>query len=403
MPEFTYEAFDPRTGKHIKESAEFSSVLELFQRLQDRGIILIKYKQKRSWGLRGLSFSRVSRRELAEFCRNLAFMLRGGVPILHALADLEKATENKSLAKAIRKLRSYVEEGRSFSEGLETTENVFSPIVKALTLVGEESGKLPETLEAASEHLLRVDEIISNTKRALIYPTFVFISMTAALAFWIFFVLPRILSLFQEMNTELPLATKVLIKIVSFSAANWPYFSLPPLLIALGTILVIKNEKCKFFWEKFSLKIPLLKKIKRYSLLAFFFEYIALLLYSGISLMRSLEIMQKSFKSPYFFQILELIKKRIEEGYSFTRACEVSSFFSHLELRMIKVGEETGNLVEQLRYLADYYYQGLEHLVTALSKIIEPMLIIIAGLMFLIIALALIGPIYDLVSQIGAG
>lgn len=99
--------------------------------------------------------------------------------------------------------------------------------------------------------------------------------------------------------------------------------------------------------------------------------------------------------------IFEKIKARLREGFSLTEACESTTFFNPLELRMIRIGEESGRLVEQMRYLAEYYYQSLERLVQSLSKVLEPVLLMVAGVIFLIMALALIGPIYELISQIG--
>ncbi|AEH45741.1 Type II secretion system F domain protein [Thermodesulfatator indicus DSM 15286] len=401
MPEFVYEALEPATGRRIKDEGYFEGPLELLRWLERRGLILIRYRLKKRYFWEELFAPKVTRVELAEFCRNLAFMIRGGVPLIQALEDLEKTAENKTLAKAIRKLRQNVEEGKPFYESIKEHPKVFYPIVQALTLVGEETGRLDETLYSAAEHLLRVDEIISTTKRALIYPAFILVSMTGALAFWIFFVLPRILTLFQEMKVKLPLATRILIALVSFCTSNWFYFLAVPFGLVVAGLFVWKVPRARFYFEKIILKLPLVGKVRRTSFMAFFFEYTALLLEAGVNLMRTLEIMQESLKNPYMDEIIMTLKNRIEEGFSFFEACEGTGFFSPLELRMVKVGEETGRLVDQLRYLADYYYQRLERLVATLSKMLEPILITVAGLLFLIIVLALIGPIYDMISQIG--
>lgn len=401
MPTFTYEALDPQTGKTIRGQGEFQNVRELFRWLKGRGLLLIRYKtsHRHLWEK---YLYRVSRRELAEFCRNLAFMIRAGVPLLQALSDLANATKNSRLARAILKLQRDIEEGIPFSEGLRSGERIFSPIVEALVQVGEESGRLDQTLEAAAEHLLKVDEIISNTKRALIYPCFLLVMLGFALGFWLFFVLPKILKLFQEMNISLPLATKILIKVVH-GVRNYGiqvavlFLGLP----ALFFFMVSRHKKGQLLREKFLLKLPFLGRIKRFSFLAFFFEYLALLLQAGIDLLKSLQIIERSLSNPLMRDLTHQLQERLQEGFSFAAACEKNPFFGHLELRIIKVGEETGRLVEQLSYLAEYYYKGLERLVQSMARVLEPALIVVAGLIFLIIVLALIGPIYDLISQIG--
>jgi len=400
MPEFVYEALDPRNGKVVKDIGEFQDVRELFQWLKRQGFVLLRYR-KRRFNWREKFFTKVSRRELAEFCRNLAFMIKGGVPLLPALSDLAKTTENPRLVKAIHRLIKNIESGKPFSESLKSGDMVFSPIVIALVQVGEESGRLDQTLEAAAEHLLRLDEIISNTKRALIYPVFLLGLISFAFAFWIFFVLPKILVLFQEMNISLPLPTRILIAVVSFFKTHWGLLFGFSLVLGCLLFLIFKSRKGRFLIEKISFRFPLVSRVQRLSMLAFFFEYTALLLEAGVDLLRSLEIMQQCLRRPTIDYLLQEIRQKIEGGFSLAVACEMTNFFTPLELRMLKVGEETGKLVEQLSYLADYYYKGLQNLVESLSKTLEPALIIVAGVIFLMIGVALIGPIYDLISQMG--
>ncbi len=400
MPEFVYEALELNTGQIVKDEGEFQDVYELFRSLRARGLILLKYKVKHQKFWERLTY-RVTRRELAEFCRNLAFMIRGGVPLVQALSDIARATDNPRLASAIKKLMHDVEAGYSFSESIKSGARIFSPIVEALVYVGEETGRLEDTLEAAAEHLLKVEEIVSNTKRALIYPAFLFSMMSLALAFWIFFVLPRVIKLFQSMHVRLPAPTRFLIAFVEICTNYWYYpVSFVVLFVFLG-ILAARTRKGRFWATKVLLKVPLFRTIVRCSLMAFFFEYTGLLLQAGIDLFRSVEIMQRSMNSPFMDAIFEQMKTRLREGFSLTEACESTRFFNPLELRMIKIGEDSGRLVEQMRYLAEYYYQSLERLVESLSKVLEPVLLIVAGVIFLILALALIGPIYELISQIG--
>ena len=398
MPLYIYKAVNPNTRQIIKDEGEFEDIGHLFRYLKSKGLILKSYRRK----LLNFSLNRkkVSRRELAELCRNLAFLIRGGVPLLDALQDLAQTTESVILTKGIKKLIRDIESGKSFSDALKNQGKIFAPIIQTLVLVGEESGRLDQTLEAAAEHLLKIDNIVRTTKRALIYPLFLLFMVLLVLVFWLFFVLPKILNLFQEMNIDLPLITKLLLIFIKKLQKSWPFFVIS-LLIILGIMILFKFTHIgKTFSEKILLRLPLIGRIKRLAILAFFFEYLGLLLEAGLNFINSLEVMEKSLKNPVAQMFINQIKEKLLSGFNFTLACKSTNFFNQLELKMIQVGEETGKLNEQLSYLSDYYYRRLEELVDVLIKLLEPIIIIIFGLFFIIIALALIGPIYELISQL---
>lgn len=399
MPVYVYQAFDPQNGRIFKEEGEFHDLKDLFLFLHNQGLILIKYRPK-YWKL--VLHRGPSRRELAEFCRNLALLIRAGIPLVQALEDLKKSTKHRVLKITLGRLIKSLAEGRTLTEGLQKDEKIFAPIILALIHVGEETGRLDETLERAADHLLRVDEIISNTKRALLYPLFILISMSGALFFWIFFVFPKVLELFKEFGKDLPWTTRMLLEGVVFLKTSWPVFILGSLGLGVTLYLLWRWPKSNFILEKILLKVPLIGHAKRLSMMAFFFEYLALLFEAGIDTIRCFEIISQSHQSPFLRRTIARLKEKLLEGFSLASTFEEAKLFKPLELRMIKVGEESGRLVEQFRYLADYYYQALEAFVSTLSKVIEPIFILVAGVLFLAMALALLGPIYDLIGNLGA-
>ena len=209
MSVFVYEAFDPKKGKIVKDRGNFRDISQLFYFLKRQGLVLIKYKIRR-FSIDD-QFSKITRPELAEFCRNLAFLLKAGIPFQQALVDIYKTTKNKKLKTAITDIIQRINDGETFSQSLKAHINTFGPIIQALVALGEETGQLDRTLEDAADHLLRVHEIVQNTKRALMYPLFVLFSMTGAFVFWIVYVLPKVVSLFKELNVQLPLSTRILI------------------------------------------------------------------------------------------------------------------------------------------------------------------------------------------------
>lgn len=400
MPLYRFKALTPE-GKIIKDQAEFPDFRAFYDYLKSEGLVLLKYSTRPALPWDRIQVSKIKRPELAEFCHNLALLIRGGVPLLQALKDLKEATPNKRLKQAITALVQEIMAGHPLSRGMEREKGVFPGIVRSLVSLGEETGRLDETLEEASQHLYRVHTIITQTKRAMLYPTFVLISMTGALLFWLLFVLPKILGLFTQFQVELPLPTRILLAVTEFLRTYILYFAI--FFIMFFTFLFFLYRKVpmvRYWLERLSLKVPLIAKIKRSSLLAFFFEYLSLLLGAGIDMLRSFDIIFANIQSEIGKRLAREIKEGILRGESLQQVASRVGLFSPLDLRMIGVGEETGRLVEQLQHLARYYYEIIQGLVETLSKILEPILIFITGIIFLLIVISLIGPIYELMGQI---
>ncbi len=400
MPLYRFKALTA-DGRVVKDQLEFPDLRALYQYLRQEGLILIKYSVRPALPWDRLTVSRVSRPELAEFCHNLALLVRGGVPLMQALKDLREATPNPRLRKALGILLQDLQAGNPLSRGMEREKGVFPGIVRSLVALGEETGRLDQTLEEAAQHLYRIHTIITQTKRAMLYPAFVLFAMTGALLFWLLFVLPKILELFSQMQVALPGPTRLLLFITSFLRAY--LFHLAGGTVAIFILFWFSYRKFPGFRlqvEKLLLKVPVISRVKRSSLLAFFFEYLALLLGAGIDILRSFDIMASNIQSELSRKIIHNMKEGILRGESFKEVASAAGLFSPLDLRMIAVGEETGRLVDQLRHLARHYYEIIQGLVETLSKILEPILIVITGLLFLLIVIALIGPIYELLTQI---
>ena len=398
MPLYKYSALT-QEGSIVKGEGEFENLQELYTSLQREGLTLINYSVKKTLSLPFLR-GRVKRRELAEFLHQLSFLIKSGVPLITALDDLEKEIKNPLLRSEVRKIKNALTRGETLREAFEKTK-LFPPVVLSLIQIGEESGTLDKTTEEASQHLYRIDEIISQTKRALIYPIFVLLAMFGALSFWIFFVLPKLLQTFKEMGVKMPLPTLILMRVVNFFLSIKFYLPIGIVFLIVAIIFLNKHPKTQIFFEKLLLKIPIFGRIRRLNFLAFFFEHFALLLSAGIDLLRLLKLMKESFHRLYHKKIVENIENSILSGESLAFALKKENIFRPLDIRMVSVGEATGRLEEQMKMLSNFYYTEVQNLVDTLTKILEPAVLAIAGLIFLIIIIALIGPIYELISQMG--
>ncbi len=400
MYRFNYTTLDDN-GKLQKAAGEFESVIEMLRFLDNKGLTLIRYRKNIFPAEFNLLAKKVTRLELAEFFRNLALLLKGGVPLRESLHDLISGDDQSQLKLVFGRVQSRLEDGNLFSESLSMEEKHIPAIILPLVAIGEETGQLDQTLGDAARNLERVEEIISSTSRALIYPSFIILAMSGAFIFWMVFVLPQMLELFEIMGiAELPLATRVLIASVDYFNRFWPIIPLLIFSVFCYYLLSRKNEKLRYLWDKGLSYIPIIGTVLKSSQQAFFFEYTALLTSGGIHIVRSLELMEESVQNRVLRQNISRIKEDVVSGDSISEALARLDFFEPLVLRMIKVGEQTGNLPEQFKILADFYMKRVNKLIDAMAKTLEPVIIGVAGLIFMVIVMGLLGPIYNLISEI---
>lgn len=399
MPRYHYTAVDTN-GRLQKADGEFDSVAEMLQELERKGLNLKKYR-KPLFTLKSGFMRKMTRVELAEFFRNLALLLKGGVPLRESLQDLISSTGQPLLKQVFGRVQQRLEEGILLSESLAKEDKHIPSIILPLVSIGEETGLLDKTLGDAAKHLEKIQEIISSTRRALIYPSFVLLAMSGAFIFWMVFVLPQLLELFATMGLkELPLATRILIASVHYFNILWPVIPVVIFTFLFLFIISRKNEKLRYAWDKGISYIPILGSIIHSSQLAFFFEYSSLLTSGGIHIVRSLELMKASASNRLLRQSISNIEEDIVAGDSMSDAISRIKFFEPFVLRMVSVGEQTGTMPEQFKILADYYMSRVNKMVETMSKTLEPAIIGIAGLVFMVIAMGLLGPVYNLVSTI---
>jgi type II secretory pathway component PulF len=397
MPTYKYQAIT-REGTIVKGEIEASHLDEFFQALYQEGLIPLKYRTKISF-IEDY-FKKIKRKELAEFLHNLAFLISAGVPLISALQDLRDSLANPLLKRKVQFILSEVLKGNPLSEAFKAA-NIFPPIVISLTKIGEETGRLDNTLEEASKHIYRVDEIISQTKRAMIYPLFVIFSISGAFLFWLIYVLPKILEVFKQMQIKLPLPTIILMKVVNFLQNHYIILFTLIISIILCFIILYKHPKTQDKVERVLLKLPFIGFVKRSGFMAFFFEYFSLLLEAGVDILRSFDIMYESVNTQLYKKIVKKMKEKVMAGFTLSEGLGEEKIFRPFDIRLVNIGEQTGRLPEQMKMLANHYFNEVQNLIQTLSKVLEPAIIVIAGILFLIIIIALIGPVYELISQIG--
>ncbi len=346
---------------------------------------------------------KVTRPFLAEFLNNVAMMMKAGIPIVTALEESAINSGRPDFESDIKDMIINLQGGASFSAVVEANSHIFPKTAIYLIRIGETTGTLDERLKDAANHLKRIHTIINDTKQALMYPSFVFISMFAGLTFWLYFVVPKIVTLFQEMDVKLPALTVFIINTSEFVQSNILSLLCMTFIFITMAVLLYKNSRVfKKAIDFTLLKLPIVGTLITASSLAFITEYFALLINAGIDILQSIQIMHESTQNEIYKEKLKEIKNSLTKSETIADSFKATMVFPQFVCRMINIGEASGTLSDQLEYIAEDYREKLTNLVATLGKMIEPIVLIVAGTMFAIIVAGLFLPIYDLIGSLGS-
>lgn len=344
---------------------------------------------------------RLPRIMVAEILNNIALMLRAGMPLVTALGETAQTEDYPMVKKDFAEIVEHIQGGDSFSEAAGRCGHIFSQSVLYLVRMGEETGQLDKMLKDASEHLQRLDRIYSDTKQALLYPAFVLCSIGGGLLFWFAYVVPKIVSLFKQLDVQLPAITLFLIALADF----FQKYYLHVIFGVVGAVMILlilrkKNRAFRKTIDQLLLKLPITKSIVSASNLAYISEYFAMLFNAGIDILQCLRILKNAVGNEVYRDKLAEVSKSVELGDGIAAGFKAAIIFPGFVVRMISVGETSGTLSDQLIYIAEQYQHKLSVIVATIGKAIEPLILLVAGAVFAVIIIGLFLPIYDLVSRV---
>lgn len=347
--------------------------------------------------------AKVKNIELIEFAKNLSIMLKAGIPLTTALSDITENITREKFKRVIADLRDLVEKGVSFSEAIAYHSDVFPQIFNYLIKIGEETGRLDNSLDDIAEHFQKIEDLKTVIKRALIYPIFATVASLSAMGFWIVYVLPKIVSAMKSMDVKIPFVTKVLVEVgILFQK----FFYLTPIILLLIFMLFTifkKNEKFRWARSYLSFKPPIFKQIFYTRAVALFCEQMRILMGAGIPIDNALDMTADVINNEIMKRAISNAKEKILTGQGISQSLKEENVFPHLLIRLVNVGETSGRLEEQLNFLNNHYTAYLREYSARLGKVIEPVMIGVIGLFFAIVLVSLLSPLYDLISKLGRG
>ena len=346
-------------------------------------------------------FSSIPISEKLFFIQNLGIMLKAGISLSVALKTLTKQTNNKRFAKIINDISKNVEKGVSFTESLRPHEKIFGQLFVNMIESGEISGKLEEVLKRLYIQFKKNHELLSKVKGALTYPAVILFAMSGIGIFMMVAVVPKITAMFKDFDAELPMATKIIIKVSDSLVANGLLYLVGLVISALIIVQLIKTKKGKYLFHGLLLKLPIFSPIIKKINLARFARTISSLLKTDIMIIKSFQITASILGNVYYRDALNEMSNKIKKGGTINEIiANYPKLFPPIVTQMISVGEETGELDFILEELAEFYEGEIDQTMNNLPAIIEPVLILVLGLVVGGMAVAIIMPMYSLTSAI---
>lgn len=399
MAQYNYKAMD-KNGKAKKGSIEAINLDKAKEKLKSEGLIVQDIKEQGA-GKKG-GGKKVKDKDLAVFCKQFSAVLNAGVTIISALEMMSEQLENKTLKRALQEAQSYVQKGGTLADAFKLNPKVFPPIMINMTAAGEMSGNLEICFDRLTTHFETANALHSKVKGAVTYPIAILIVVVAVVAVLLVGVIPQFSQMFDDLGSELPAATQMLVNLSNFLQHKWYILVIIVAAIVIGLKAFGKTEPGSLMYAKIGIKFPLFGNLTIKSAAATFSRTMATLMASGISLIDAVEQVAKMINNRIIREALLDAKTQIAKGVPLSKPLRDCGIFPPMLPQMTKIGEETGNIEDMMDKVADYYEMEVNDATDALTAAMEPLIIVIMGVVVGGIVMAIYSPMlsmYDAVDS----
>lgn len=399
MPNFKYVAKD-NSGKTLSGSFEAPDRTQAIDTLRKKGLIIVSVNEALPRVGMSMSFGskKIKSDDLVVFSRQLATMVDAGIPLVGALDILGEQIENKTFGSVILKLRNDIETGSSLSDGLSKHKKVFSALFVSMVKAGESSGMLDEILDRLAAYLEKTSALQKKVASALVYPAVVSSMAVGITLLLLIKVIPVFKDIFAGFGSALPTPTMVLITI---SDAVRKYF-LVAIAAIVGIIFLvsryIKTEKGRLAFDSMLLNMPIFGVLFKKVAISKFTRTLSTLMKSGVPILNSLDIVGKTAGNKAIERAVETVRSNVREGESIAEPLARSKLFPPMVVRMISVGEQSGQLEKMLTKIADFYDEQVDASVSALTSLIEPLIIAFLGIVIGTVVICMFLPIVKIAT-----
>lgn len=391
-----------RDSKLLKGILEAKDINEGVSYLREKGLLPIKITEKKDKGIGNLFpfFKKTKSSDIAFFTQQLSSMLSSGLTLLQSLSILKSQVQNTSMRSILQNVIADIEDGKAFSEALSKFPDVFSPVYISLIKASESAGLLDKVLARLSVNLEKQEKLKSTVKSALMYPIIVVFGMIIVVVVMMVFIIPQLSTMYQSLNIELPLPTRIIVGLSNFFIVFWPF-------IIGGIIFSIfllkrwkKTASGELIIDSFLLKIPVFGNLRKKMILTEVSRTLGLLVGSGELVIDALKQTADVSGSVHYKNAILNVTGRVEKGLSVGDSVMLAYLFPPIFVEMVRIGEETGKLDESLLKVSEYFENEVDTAVKGLTAALEPLIIVALGIGIAFLMISIITPIYNLTSQI---
>lgn len=400
MPIFVYKAKN-RSNRKVKGDLDAPSLEMAENVLKKKGFTQIKVKPKPKDLLEGTFLEGgVSSRDMVVFSRQFATMINSGIPILQALQVMCEQTENNKLRRKLYEIRNDVEGGSSLFDALSKHKDVFDALYTNMVNAGETGGILDTVLNRLSEYIEKAANLKAKVKGAMIYPAVVSFVAIAVITIILVFVIPTFEKMFADFGGALPLPTQIVIDLSRWVQSNLLWLFLGVVAAGFGFSWFYRWEKGKRIVDRWLLFIPVFGPLLRKVAVARFSRTLSTMVSSGVPILYSLDIVAKTSGNKTIELGVLQARKRIAEGQTLAEPLDATGVFPPMVIHMLSIGETTGALDTMLAKVADFYDDEVDVAVSALTSMIEPIMIVFLGVVVGGLIVSMYLPIFQIAGQV---
>ncbi len=401
MPSFVYVARETGSGREVNNTIDASTEEAAIASLLNKNMLVLSIQEKVSRKGK-TSGGKVNLQDLVVFTRQLATMLDAGLAMVQSLQALAEQTSNKVMKDVIKDVTTRVEGGDSFSEALGKHPKVFNKLYVCMVGAGERGGLLAEILGRLATYLENTARLRKKVKSAMMYPTAVTLVALGITVFLLVKVVPVFGEIYAGFGSKLPAPTQILIDLSKWMQ-KWIYVLIPMFGVGVyGWLMYIKTPKGREFWDKYRIRLPIFGAIAHKICLARFTRTLASLVRSGVPILEVLGIVANTCGNVIMEKAIRAATIDIERGEGLSQSIGKHSIFPSMLLRMMTAGEQTGKVEQMLERVSDFYDDEVETILSGLTSLIEPLLIVFLGLTVGGIAICMFLPIFKMSEIVNA-
>jgi type IV pilus assembly protein PilC len=399
MPRYAYIAVaaDGHAAKGV-EKADSRAAVELA--LYERELRNIRITEKKSFLQAEISGPRVKREDLMHLSRQLGAFVRAGLPVLDAVHTIGEESENSSVRRTMQDIENGLRGGDRFSDCLDRHPKVFPEFYRGIVRSAELTGELDTVLNRLAIYIERDLEARRKIKAATMYPAVIVVMSIVTVVVLASFVLPKFKIFFNSLHAKLPLPTRMLLTVTDFLTTWWWAIALGALAVVLLAVAVLRTDRGRYGKDRLLLSIPVMGSTIQYALVERFCRILASMVSAGVSLPEALRVATDSLHNRVYMRSLSGVNEAMLEGHGIAGPLAATALFPATAVQMLRVGEETGTLDDQLEVTAQYYETELDYKIKKLTSLFEPAVIVVMGLLVGFVAIALVSAMYGVFRQV---